>query len=125
MKTINCQCCYRIPSGYPWIARNQTGVLNGFMNPPIRDFRTGEWQDSVTGDYGFFIPFDEWEKSVREVSILGDCSEITKKWHKERQKPTKGYTDGRKIRSNYTKNRKVVGYDKGGCDKSVGTVGTD
>jgi len=98
MKRINCQCVYDIPSEYPWIARNNTGVLNGFLNAPIRDYRTGEWQDSVTGDYGYFIPFDEWEKSVREVSTLTDTAERMRTLYKEKQTPTKGYSDGRTAR---------------------------
>jgi len=75
MKQVNIQHVFAIPPQYPWIAFNQTGVLNGFINPPIRDFRTGEWQDSVTGDYGVFIPFDKWDTSVREVADLTDIVE--------------------------------------------------
>jgi hypothetical protein len=74
MKKVNIQSVYVIPGIYPWIAMNQTGILNGFLNPPIRDRKTGEWQDSVTGDYGFFIPFDKWENMVREVKDMSDIS---------------------------------------------------
>jgi hypothetical protein len=94
MKTIVSQCCYKLPAQYPWIARNHTGILNGFMNPPIRDYNSGEWQDSVTGDYGYFIPFEDWDKSVREVSTLADIVEVHRNAVRKRQTPKKkGSTD--------------------------------
>lgn len=85
-KLINAQGAYNIPVVYKWIARNQTGIMNGFMNPPIRDYKTGEWQDSVTGDYGFFIPYDSWEISVRKVEELVDVHDavITRSRNKQR-----------------------------------------
>lgn len=87
IKTVNLQCIYKVPVEYPWIARNQNGILNGFLNPPIRDFKTGEWQDSVTGDYGFFIPYDRWDISVRKMEELTDCVERLKRMHREYQNP--------------------------------------
>lgn len=88
-KVVNCQGVYNIPVEYPWVARNQTGVMNGFMNPPIRDFKTGEWQDSVTGDYGYFIPFDSWDRSVRQVDELVDAVEVRKRTYREYQNPNR------------------------------------
>ncbi|CAK0779589.1 hypothetical protein CCP2SC5_920010 [Azospirillaceae bacterium] len=104
-KLVNIQGCYKIPVDYLYIARNHSGIMNGFMNPPIRDFKTGEWQDSVTGDYGYFIPYDSWDISVRKIVELTDAAETRRRTLREKQKPTKGYVDGRTIRSNYTKNR--------------------
>jgi hypothetical protein len=88
-KIVNIQGAYNIPVEYQWIARNQTGVMNGFMHAPIRDFKTGEWQDSVTGDYGYFIPYDSWETSVRKVSDLTDAAETLRSRLRARQKPEK------------------------------------
>ena len=105
-KIVNIQGTFLIPSEYKWIARNQTGIMNGFMHPPIRDYQTGEWQDSVNGEYGFFIPFDSWETSVRKVEELTDVVEVQKRVINERQKPKKGYVDGRSIESNYAGSRK-------------------
>jgi len=86
-KLVNIQGAFHIPVEYVWIARNQNGVMNGFMNPPIRDYKTGEWQDCVTGDYGFFIPFDGWETSLRKVVELSDPAEVQRKRHRDYQNP--------------------------------------
>jgi hypothetical protein len=76
MKRVNLQCVYDIPEnrGYAWIAMNADGVLNGFENAPIRDYKLGMWQDCVTGSYGEPIPFVNWEKSVKDFSEMKDLS---------------------------------------------------
>jgi len=73
---VNLQTVYTIPTGIKWIAQNENGTLNGFYHPPIRDYLQGVWQDSVDGSYGEFIVFDVWDRSVREVAVLTDCSLI-------------------------------------------------
>jgi hypothetical protein len=70
----NIQCFFTIPDRFTHIAMNRFGVLNGFYNPPIRDFDRGEWQDSVDGSYGELIVFDGWDHSVRKVSELTDVT---------------------------------------------------
>jgi len=72
MKFINFQCYYGVPDTCKWVARNQDGVLVGFVNPPVRDFGLGAWQDSVTGSYGEIIPFERWDVSLKETSCLSD-----------------------------------------------------
>lgn len=74
MKKINLQCFYEIPDGWPWVAVNRNGAVNVFKNPPIRDFNTGEWQDSVDGSYGEFVTFDGWDRSVHDVRAMMDQS---------------------------------------------------
>jgi hypothetical protein len=88
-RKINLQQVYNIPDEYPWIAVNQSGVLNGFLNAPLRDYKTGEWIDSVTGDYGFFIPYTDWEISVRETKNLSDTRAYLKTIQKNKEKSGK------------------------------------
>jgi len=73
MKRTILQCTYDIDDHrYPWVAMNLDGSLHGFFNPPIRDFKIGKWQDSVTGAWGDPLPFPRWDVSVREMDRLFD-----------------------------------------------------
>jgi hypothetical protein len=76
MKKINLQCVYEIPDGFPWVAINLNGAVNLFKHPPIRDFQTGEWQDSVDGSYGEFVAYESWDRSVHEVALMSDRGKI-------------------------------------------------
>jgi len=72
MKLIQFIALYEIPVEYKYIAFNREGVLCGFTNAPVRDFKNGQWVDSVTGSTGEMILFDKWDQSCREVSTLSD-----------------------------------------------------
>ena len=72
MKVVNFQCHYEVPDHIKWTCFNLDGMLIGFVNPPVRDFKQGVWQDSVTGGYGEVLPFHKWDVSLRETTDLYD-----------------------------------------------------
>lgn len=72
MKLVNLQCVYEVPDEYKFLAFNQEGVLCGFRNAPIRDYKRGQWVDSVTNDTGEMLLYAKWDQSCREVAQLSD-----------------------------------------------------
>lgn len=82
MKGIIYQCVYDIDDKkYPYTAFNYDGSLCGFQNLPVRNFNLGIWVDSVTGDTGEVLPYEQWDQSARDTAIMKDCraSKINRK----------------------------------------------
>lgn len=87
MKLINLQCPYDIPDEYKFIALNKEGVLCGFRNAPIRDYRAGQWIDpSDNNSTGEMLLYDRWDQSCREVALLTNMrllSPVAKRAHEQ------------------------------------------
>lgn len=61
---------------YPYTARNYDGAMYGFKNLPVRNFDLKIWLDSVTGEPGELILFDQWDNSMRITAELADLRKV-------------------------------------------------
>ena len=86
---IGCSSRRTIPQGFTHIATNKDGVINAFVNAPVRDFNLGVWIDSVTGDYGTLIECDTWDQSVKSLDTTIDSAETMKKVREKKIKRIK------------------------------------